>query len=108
MIQRHLDDADVDIEAPRTLEELARIRAAVQVIQGRTYRVRTEPTPEAATILKACGVQLPPRVEDLTDERKAVERPGGTWCQTDTTFWLLKRLSDIRLVQFALSSLNSS
>jgi transposase len=72
MIQRQLDDADVDVEVPRALEELARIRAAVQAIQGRTYRVRTEPTPEAATILKACGVQLPPRVEELADERRAV------------------------------------
>jgi transposase len=73
MIQRHLDDAGVDLEAPRALEELARIRAATQLIQGRTYRIRTEPTPEAATILRACGIQLPPRVEEQTDGRRTVE-----------------------------------
>lgn len=73
MIQRRLDDAGLDVEAPRALEELARIRAAVQSIQGRTYRLRTEPTPEAIAILKACRVQLPPRVEELTVERRTVE-----------------------------------
>lgn len=72
MIQRRLDDAGVDVEAPRALEELARIRAAVQSIKGKTYRLRTEPTPESTAILKACRVQLPPRVEELTDERNAV------------------------------------
>jgi transposase len=67
MIQRRLDDASMDIEAPRALEELGRIRAAVQTIQGKTYRFRTEPTPEAVAILNACRVQLPPRVQEFTD-----------------------------------------
>jgi transposase len=65
MVQRRLDDAGVDIEAPRALEELARICAAVETLQGKTYRVRCEPTEEAAKILAACRVQLPPRVSEL-------------------------------------------
>lgn len=68
MIQRRLDDAGIDTEAPRALEELGRIRAAIQTIQGKTYRFRTEPTPEAVAILDACKVHLPPRVQELTDE----------------------------------------
>jgi transposase len=72
MIQRRLDDAGMDLEAPRALEELARIRAAVEALGDRTFRVRTEPTPEAVAILDACRVHLPPRVEELTDDRKAL------------------------------------
>lgn len=69
MIQRRLDDAGVDIEAPRALEELGRIRATVQTIQDKIYRFRTEPTPEAVAILNACRVQLPSRVQEITDQK---------------------------------------
>jgi transposase len=72
MLQRRLDDASVDIEAPRALEELAAVRAAVQTIQGKTYRYRNEPTAEVAQILKACKVRLPPRVQEITDQVEAV------------------------------------
>lgn len=72
MIQRRLDEAGLDLEAPRALEELGRIRAVVETLGDRTFRVRTEPTPEATAILNACHVQLPPRVEELTDDQRAM------------------------------------
>lgn len=72
MLQRRLDDAGVDIEAPRALEELAAVRAAIQVIQGRAYRYRNEPSDEVERILKACKVRLPPRVQELAAPQEAV------------------------------------
>ena len=76
MIQRRLDGAGLNVEAPRALEELARICAAVETLHDKTYRVRCEPTAEAAAILAACGVHLPPRVTQLTDPADLPARRG--------------------------------
>lgn len=76
MIQRRLDDAGLALEAPRALEELARICAAVETLQTKTYRVRCEPTPDGAAILAACRVQLPPRVTELAEMGDAIAGRG--------------------------------
>ncbi len=63
MIQKRLDEAGIEMEAPRALEELSSLRTVLQTVQGRLHRFRNEPTPLQASILAGCKVRLPPRVE---------------------------------------------
>jgi len=72
MIQRRLDDAAIEIEAPRALEELAGLRSAIQLVQGKAYRFRNEPSPLVTSILKACQAHLPPRVQELSRRKEAM------------------------------------
>lgn len=77
MIQRRLDDAGLDVEVPRVLEELASLRSVIEVVQGRRYRIRTEPSAELIQILDACKTHLPPRVQCLPDLPNPSTQPGG-------------------------------
>lgn len=76
MIQRLLDDARLDVEVPRVLEELSSLHSCVQLVQGKPYRYRSEPSAEIREILRACKIQLPPRVQALPD-LPAVHAPQG-------------------------------